>query len=68
MCSRLDEAEHLLSRYDREKIRERRPRNRREEKMSAGLVDPKKKKKKELNVDEMMRARACRAHLDQLRT
>ena len=41
MCSRLDEAKHLLSCYDRKEIREWRPRNRREEKMTPGLVDPK---------------------------
>jgi len=55
MYSRLDEAKHLLCRYDRKKIRERRPRDRREEKMSAGLVDPKGEKKKEIiNEDEIM--------------
>ena len=37
MCAGLYEAEHLLCRHDRKEIRQRRPRNRREEKMSARL-------------------------------
>jgi hypothetical protein len=38
VCAGLHETEHLLGRQDREEIRQRRPRNRREEKMSARLT------------------------------